>query len=144
MLFSEATGRKVVSTDTATAIGMTTDFVVDPRLPGVVAVTLAKTAGPGNTLRWNNITAFGADAVTVPTSTSVEAPDTYLAELADRSHALLHKRVLSTAGVALGAVVDVDFDQASGRLAALLLDDGGAIDATRLVGVGSYAAVVRA
>jgi len=144
MLFSQATGRKVVSTDTATTVGIITDFVIDPRLPGVIALTLAKTAGRDHTLRWTNITAFGADAVTVPTSSSVEAPDTRVAELANKSHDLLHKRVLSTAGAALGVVVDVEFDQASGRFAALLLDDGGAIDATRLLGIGSYAAVVRA
>ena len=44
MLFSEAIGRKVVSTDTATTVGIVTDYVVDPALPGVVALTLAKTA----------------------------------------------------------------------------------------------------
>lgn len=143
MLFSEATGRKVVGTDTATTVGIVTDYVVDPALPGVVALTLAKTAGQGNTLPWPSITAFGADAVTVTTAAAIVPADANLVELAGKPHALLHKRVLSTAGVALGSVVDVDFDPASGRLAALLLEVG-PIDATRLLGVGSYATIVRA
>lgn len=143
MLFSEATGRKVVSTDTATSVGVITDYVVDPTLPGVVALTLAKTAGPGTTLPWPGITSFGADAVTVGTAEAVVPPDAHLAELAGRSHVLVGKRVLSTAGVALGSVLDVDFDPVSGRLAALLLEHG-PIDAARLLGVGAYAAVVRA
>ncbi|ACV78941.1 PRC-barrel domain-containing protein [Nakamurella multipartita] len=143
MLFSEATGRKVVSTETATSVGVVADYVVDPTLPGVVALTLAKTAGQGSTLPWPGITAFGADAVTVSTAAAVVAPDARLVELAGKSHALVGKRVLSTAGVALGSVLDVDFDPGSGRLAALLLA-GGPIDATRLLGVGSYAAIVRA
>lgn len=143
MLFSEAAGRKVVSTDTATSIGVVADYVVDPTLPGVVALTLVKTAGPGTTLPWPGITAFGADAVTVSTAVAVVPPDAHLVELAGESHALLGKRVLSTAGVALGSVLDVDFDPVSGRLAALLMEDG-PIDAARLLGVGSYAAIVRA
>jgi hypothetical protein len=51
--------------------------------------------------------------------------------------------VLSTAGVQLGTILDVDFDPAVGRLAWLLLEQA-PIDAGRLLGVGSYAVVVRA
>ena len=92
---------------------------------------------------WPSIIAFGADAVTVTTAAAIVPPDANLAELAGKPHALLHKRVLSTAGVTLGSVLDVDFDPAFGRLAALLLEVG-PIDATRLLGIGSYAAIVRA
>ena len=143
MLFSEVTGRKVVSTDTATTIGKVADYVVDPRLPGIVALTLAKTPSLGSVLPWAGITAVGTDAVTVPTADAVVLPDPHVTELAAKPHTLLGKRVLSTAGIELGVLRDVDFDPITGRLAALLLDTG-PVDATRLVGVGSYAVIVRA
>ena len=143
MLFSEALGRAVVSTDTASTVGRVSDFVVDPRLPGVVALILSKTSFQGSALPWPNIIAFGVDAVTVPSASAVVVPDPDLAELAGKPHTLLGKRVLTTTGVELGTVLDVDFDPTIGRLAALLLERG-PLDAAGLLGVGSYAAIVRA
>jgi sporulation protein YlmC with PRC-barrel domain len=143
MLFTEAIGRKVVSTDTASTVGRVRDYIVDPRLPGIVGLTLSKTSGEGGALPWSNIIAFGVDAVTVPGAAAVVVPDGYLTELAAKPHTLLGKRVLSTAGVQLGTILDVDFDPAVGRLAWLLLEQA-PIDAGRLLGVGSYAVVVRA
>ena len=140
MLFSEALGRTVVSTDTASTVGGVSDYVVEPR---VVALILSKTSSQGSALPWPNIIAFGVDAVTVPSAAAVVEPDPYLAELAGKPHTLRHKRVLTTSGVQLGTVLDVDFDPAIGRLAALLLEQG-PIDAARLLGVGSYAVMVRA
>ena len=71
--------------------------------------------------------------MTVPRAAAVVEPDPYLAELAGKPHTLRHKRVLTTSGVQLGTVLDVDFDPAIGRLAALLLEQG-PIDAARLLG----------
>jgi sporulation protein YlmC with PRC-barrel domain len=143
MLFSQAMGRKVVATDTASTVGRVSDYVVDPQLPGIVALTVSKTSAEGSALPWANIIAFGVDAVTVPSASAVVVPDPYLAGLAGKPHTLLGKRVLTTAGVQLGTVLDVDFDPTIGRLAALLLERG-PLDAGRLLGVGSYAAIVRA
>ena len=142
MLFSEVSGRKVVSTDTAETVGKVDGFVVDPALPGVVALIVAKSPNSGSALPWPNVRAVGADAVTVASSGAIVVPDERLAELADKSHTLIGKRVLSTAGVALGALRDVDFDPATGRLAALLLDTG-SVEGDRIVGAGSYAVVVK-
>ncbi len=142
MLFSEAHSHKVVSTDTANTVGKIDGFVVDPRLPGIVALTVAKAAS-GSALPWPNVIAVGHDAVTVASADAVVVPDEQLTELADKSHGLLGKRVLSTAGIMLGTVRDVDFDPATGRLALLALDTG-TVDAARLVGAGSYAVIVRA
>ena len=142
MLFSEAHNHKVVSTDTASTVGKIDGFVVDPSLPGIVALTVAKAAN-GSALPWPNVIAVGPDAVTVASAEAVVVPDEQLSELADKSHGLLGKRVLSTAGIMLGAVRDVDFDPATGRLALLALDTG-TVDAARLVGAGSYAVIVRA
>lgn len=142
MLFSEAHSHKVVSTDTASTVGRIDGFVVDPSLPGIVALTVAKAAN-GSALPWSNVIAVGPDAVTVASADAVVVPDEQLTALADKSHGLLGKRVLSTAGIMLGAVRDVDFDPATGRLALLALDTG-TVDAARLVGAGSYAVIVRA
>ncbi len=142
MLFSEAHGRKVVSTDTASTVGKINGFVVDPGMAGIVALTVAKSAH-GSSLPWPNVIAVGADAVTVASADAVVVPDERVTELADKSRSLLEKRVLSTAGSMLGAVRDVDFDPITGRLALLVLDTG-PVDAARLVGVGSYAVIVRA
>ena len=142
MLFSELSGRKVVSTDTADTVGKVDGFVVDPTLPGVTALTVAKTPHQGSALPWSNIGAVGVDAVTVASAGAIVVPDERLAELADKSHTLIGKRVLSTAGVALGVLRDVDFDPATGRLAALLMDNG-TVDGAGIVGAGSYAVVVK-
>jgi sporulation protein YlmC with PRC-barrel domain len=51
--------------------------------------------------------------------------------------------VLTSTGDELGKVADVDFDATSGALVSLLVDGGTEVEAARLVGVGSYAVVVR-
>ena len=63
MLFSDAKGRKVVSTSTAETVGKVREFVVDPASRSVIAIHLKK-AESGETLRWSDITGFGEDAVT--------------------------------------------------------------------------------
>ena len=68
MLLSEVRGHKVVSTSTAQTVGHIADLVIDPPRGRVVAITL-KRAGRANTVPWEDITAFGADAVTVPDET---------------------------------------------------------------------------
>jgi sporulation protein YlmC with PRC-barrel domain len=142
MRFTDATGRQVVSTTTAATVGKIDDFVVDPQRQAVVAVTLKK-ADAGTTLTWPNITAFGADAVTVTGGDVLTEPTPEIAALSGKDHHLLGKRVLSTGGDDLGKVDDVEFDPATGTITALLLPSG-EVAGGRLVGVGSYAVVVQA
>lgn len=143
MLFSELIGRQVVSTDNASTVGVVADYIVDPKLPGVVAFALSKTPGQGSVLPFASVIAVGADAVTVRTADAIIVPDEQLTELSGKPHALSGKRVLSTAGEELGTVRDVDFDPATGRLTELRLESG-PIDPAGLLGVGSYAAIVQA
>jgi sporulation protein YlmC with PRC-barrel domain len=56
---------------------------------------------------------------------------------------MLKKRILNTAGLQVGTVRDVEFDPADGRIVGILTDDQ-PIDGRALLGVGSYAVVVRA
>jgi sporulation protein YlmC with PRC-barrel domain len=142
MKFTDASGRQVVSTSSAATVGKIDDFVVDPRRRAVVAVTLKK-ADAGRTLAWSNITAFGADAVTVSGGDVLTEPTPEIAALSGKDHRLLGKRVLSTGGDDLGKVDDVEFDPGTGTITALLLPSG-EVAGGRLVGVGSYAVVVQA
>ena len=141
MHFSEAHGRKVVSTTSAETVGVIRSFVVDPTRQRIVALSLNKTPGEGTMLPWGDITGFGADAVTVPGDERLVVPDEQLADLDDKHRAMVGKRVLSTAGLQLGHVRDVDFDPTSGQLDSLLLEDT-TVDGAKLRGVGSYAVVV--
>jgi uncharacterized protein YrrD len=142
MLFSEADGRKVVSTSTARTVGQIAGFVVDPQTHSVVALTLKKT-GHGDTLPWSDITAFGADAVTVTGAEVITDPGDAVSALSGKDRKLAGKRVLSEFGEDLGSVSDVDFDPGTGSITALNLP-GGDVQGNRLIGIGSYAVVVRA
>jgi uncharacterized protein YrrD len=140
--FSEATGRQVVSTSTAATLGKVDEFLIDPSARSVVALRLKK-AGDGDTVRWADISAFGADAVTVPGADALTEIGPDLAELTGKDHRVLGKRVLSTAGDELGTIEDVEFDPETGTITTLLLTVG-QVAGVRLIGVGSYAVVVHA
>ena len=140
--FSEADGRKVVSTTTAETVGKIHGFVVDIRGPRVAALQLKKTDS-GDTLRWTDITAFGADAVTVPDAATIVEAGEDLAPLLDKRNHLLKKRVLSTVGDELGTVKDVEFDPATGDVIAVHVGET-SIPGKSLIGIGHYAVVVLA
>jgi sporulation protein YlmC with PRC-barrel domain len=142
MLFSEARGRKVVSSSTAATVGKVSKFVVDPATRSVAGVELKKTEN-GDMLRWSDITAFGADAVTVTGPDRIGDGGESMKALSGKAHRLLGKRVLTSTGDELGKVSDVDFDPGTGALTALLIDRGLEVAAARLLGVGSYAVVVQ-
>ena len=142
MRFSDAIGRKVVGTATAETVGKVDGFVVDPRSRAVLAVEVKKSHG-GDTLAWSDITAFGADAVIVTDSDKLTDAGDAVAALSGKDHHLVGKRVLSTTGDELGKVEDIEFDPESGTLTTLLLADT-EVAGSSLVGVGSYAVVVRA
>lgn len=137
--FSEAKGRQVVSTATAETVGKIEGFVVDPVAHRLVALRLHKR----QVLRWSDLTAFGADAVTVRTADLVGPADGDLEQLSGKGHDALGKRVLTSAGDELGKVTDVQFEADTGEITAVVLDDG-TVAGTRLLGIGSYAVVVAA
>jgi uncharacterized protein YrrD len=140
MRFTEASGRKVVSTSTAETVGHISEFVVDPQSHSVVALILKK-SGDGDTLLWSAITAFGDDAVTVAGAEVVTESNPALAALSGKDKRVLGKRVLTAVGEDLGEVVDVYFDPASGAIAALVVP-GGELAGESLIGIGSYAVIV--
>lgn len=142
MRFSEASGHKVVSTATAEDVGRIDTFVVDPATRSVVALTLKKTDG-GDTLPWADIVGFGADAVTIADAAKITEAPAELAELTGKDHHLLGKRLLSSGGDELGKVKDVEFDPDSGTVTSIITKEN-EVPGSALLGVGSYAVVVRA
>ncbi len=145
MLFSKAKGHKVVGSSTATTLGKVSGFVVDPATRSVLAVRVKK-AETGDFLRWSDLSAFGSDAVTVADDTAIGDGGDEVQTLAHKDRELLGKRVLTDGGDELGKVDDIDFDPETGALTTLLLAKGARLPevaAARLLGVGSYAVVVR-
>lgn len=143
MLFSEASGRKVVSTGNAATVGKLKHFVVDAPAQRVVALRLTKTPGSGTVLRWPDVHAFGEDAITVTADEKIVEPDAEIIELDGKAHTMVGKQVLNTEGRRIGTVTDVDFDPADGRVLSVLMQDH-AVAGDTLLGVGSYAVVVKA
>ncbi len=142
MLFSQARGRKVVSIDTAATVGNIRSYIVDAVAQQIVGLSLNKTPHSGNVLLWNDITGFGADAITVASAQLIIEPDERISQLDGKAHAMVGKQVLNTEGQRIGAVADVDFDTATGRINQLILAEE-SVPGTKLLGVGSYAVVVR-
>jgi sporulation protein YlmC with PRC-barrel domain len=140
MLFSYALRLRVVDTATANTVGRVDDIVVDPHTRTIAAL---RVDGRGaDVLHWPDITGFGADAVTVASATAVGDPTGRTAGLLGRDYQVVGKRLLTDSGDEIGRVLDVEFDPDTGSVTGLLATIG-RIDGGRLVGCGSYAAVVR-
>lgn len=139
MRFTEAKGRKIVSTSTAATVGKVSDFVVDPDRSSVVALRLK--ASGGEVLRWSDLSAFGTDAVTVSGPDKITDTTDDLARLTGRDHKIIGKRVLTVDGEELGQATDVIFDEQTGQVTAVVFADGNSASG-RVVGIGSYAVVI--
>ena len=142
MLLTQSVGQKVVSTGDASTVGHIGSLVIDPSVRKVVGLSLKKTPGNGTMLPWTNITAFGVDAVTVSGEDQIVVEEGQLAELNNKAHHIIKKRILTTEGQQIGTVKDVDFDPADGTILGILTD-AAPIDGKALLGVGSYTVVVR-
>lgn len=142
MRFSEAKNRKVMSTSGAVAVGKLQALVVDPRTAHVVALTLKKTEGNAATLPWGNLQSFGRDAITIEALDRLVVPEGELAILSDKHHQVIGKRVLTETGDEIGKVKDVEFDPDDGTIRGLITNSE-EVAGQRMLGLGSYALVVR-
>lgn len=142
MLLSESIGRKVVSTTTADTVGAVGELLVDPRNRTVAGLQIKKSK-TGDALLWSGISTFGTDAVTVDSADRIVEIGTEesLSELDGKAHRVIGKRALSTAGVDLGTVDDVEFDPETGAVMSVIVD-AVSIEGRTLTGIGSYAVVL--
>lgn len=143
MLFTETRGRPVMNTSTATTEGKISHPLVDPHTSRVVGFALSKTHGKANTLHWEDLRHFGPDAVTVDSADAVAEPRGRAAELSAKHMEILGKRVLTDQGDELGEVDDLHFDPDSGEVVALVTA-AGPLEAERMIGLGSYALIIKA
>lgn len=142
MKVTELVGRPVLDLATATTIGTVDDTMVDAATRQVLGFDLRKTPGKVSWLGWDQVKAVGADAVTVPSVDAITERPAGGGRLL-RADKVIGGRVLTEQGVALAHLADVDVDPSSGQVDTLLLQDGTTVPAADLLGIGTYATVVR-
>jgi uncharacterized protein YrrD len=144
MQLASALGEKVVSKSSAETLGSVDGVVIDPKPGTITAVRLGK-GRKARLFSWASITAFGPDAVVVEDDDAVhEAADELEVRWVDGGFDVIGARVLSDHGNEHGAIVDIEFDDATGALVNIQPTQGAVIAADRLLAVGSYAWIVAA
>ncbi|MGQ0624911.1 MAG: hypothetical protein ACT4PP_09750 [Sporichthyaceae bacterium] len=141
MRMSAVRHHPVVDITTADTIGRVGAFGVlpAPAPPRVAVVRLGKTPDERALLPWSEVTAFGADAVTVQSSAVLRTSQH--GDPTSDQFDLLGKRALSETGAGLGTVVDAEFDTGTGHLLAVHTDAGQVLNGAALIGLGDFAAV---
>lgn len=143
MLFSEGVGRKVLAMKDARPLGKVARFLIDAA-GGRVAAVQVDGSGSGGLVDWENVSGFGPDAVMVGGAEQIRGPVGPWEERWYRGEfSLRGTLVLSEEGEARGRLADVEFDEGSGRLQALVME-GGRLPVDRLVALGPYAVIVPA
>jgi|1185.fasta_scaffold75336_2 sporulation protein YlmC with PRC-barrel domain len=139
-----ALGIPVIATDTAERLGQTAGVAVDPEGGRITAVHLGGTKGSARFVPWDRITAFGADAVMVDGQGAAREATGAAEERVANGHGdILDKRTLTEIGDDVGTVDDIEFDPDDGRVEDLKVGEL-VVPGERLLGIGSYAVVVRA
>ena len=133
--FSAARGRSTIAGDSAENLGRVKDLIVSLDAKRVDRLHLAGGRKSAKWLNWSSIRSFGPDAVV----TEGPVPDQEPSGRNDR--AIVGSRVLTTMGVAIGNVTDVQFETDDGLIVSVL-SDAGPIEASRLRALGSYALIV--
>ncbi|MFK4071331.1 hypothetical protein [Streptomyces sp. NPDC029674] len=139
MLLSQAVGRPVVSAVDAAHIGTVGGIVVAPEDALITAIRLDGAKGRGDVIAWADVHAVGPDAVVVGAASAARFASTD----SSGSQDLLGKRLLTELGDGIGTLADVTFDPESGHLHTLHTSRGHRIPGPHLLGIGSYAVVVR-
>ncbi|MFR9676549.1 PRC-barrel domain-containing protein [Streptomyces sp. TR06-5] len=146
MRLTETLDRKVVGVADATSLGTVSGFVVHPQEPRLAALRLRRSGGRSAVLEWSRVRAVGADAVMVRPAGDEDGES--LAKEAVKHGEVLGKRVLTETGTEIGEVTDAEFDPESGALLTFVVGGGAVAEETvgarRMVGLGSYALVLRA
>jgi sporulation protein YlmC with PRC-barrel domain len=138
MLFTQALGLPVITADDATSLGKVADLTIGAHGAAIAALQLSGASGHTEALAWSAVESVGKDAV-IARSPAVK--DLGQGTIPAHHHAL-GRRVLTEHGVEHGTVKDISFDPATGRILTLYTALG-EISGTRLLGLGSYAVVVR-
>ncbi len=137
----DAMGRAVVARDTAETVGQVYGAVVDVGARRITAIQVGK-GHKAQLADWSAITGVGPDAIVVDSETGLRSAQGEREErIVKGDIALLGGRVLTDRGDALGTLEDVEFDEDTGEVVALVCGDT-SVPAARLRSVGSFAIVV--
>lgn len=137
----DALGRSVVARDTAETLGQLRGAVVDPATRRVVALQVGKGRG-ARLVDWSALTGVGPDAVVVDTESALrEAGEGREERIVKGDIPLLGGRVLTDRGDELGTLDDVELDDSTGEVVALVAGEV-TIAAADLRAIGGYAVVV--
>lgn len=144
MLFSNARNRAVMNLMTAETVGTVTACAVAPS-PARIAGLRLKTRGRGHhTLPWEGVRSFGQDEIAIENTDRLrDEKDMDPGDQAAPVHDPVGKPVLTETGLEKGTVIDVEFDESSGRVSHLVTGEE-RIPGDELLGVGGYAVVVSA
>jgi sporulation protein YlmC with PRC-barrel domain len=141
--FRRAASIPVMSKASAEKVGQITHFVVDAPTRTISSARVEGKKKHGVMVSWRDIVAVGDDAVIVESEEVLRDAENKTEERAARGElTMLDKRVLDEQGDELGVVDDVVFDPASGEIESINVGRE-IIEGDRLIGVGSYAVVVR-
>lgn len=144
MRFTEAKGTPVLSRDDAEQLGSVHRLLIDVTGRRVAALHIDGRKRKALIVDWEALSGFGPDAVVVGAGDALRGPD------GDRELAIvsgdldwLGRRVLTDRGDAAGQVRDLEFDESTGALQAVVTDTG-SHPAANLVALGPYCVIVRA
>ncbi|AKJ08504.1 hypothetical protein ABB07_00060 [Streptomyces incarnatus] len=138
MMFSQALGLPVITAVDAEQLGRVESLTIDARNGRVACLRLSGAPKHATTIAWNAIEAVGRDAVIVRSRTGTDPGQSDV----PAHHEALGHRVLTEHGTALGTVKDIAFDNTTGHILTLYTALGD-VPADHLLGLGSYAVVVR-
>jgi uncharacterized protein YrrD len=140
--FAALKGRAVIAHDTAERIGTVEGLVVDPGAHRILALHVGGKKSSGEFVSWGDVASIGDDAVMTSTSSTRPAAGDVEERVAHGVSLELGMRTLADVGDVLGDLDDVSFDADSGSIESLRVADR-TISGDHLLGIGSYAVVVR-
>ena len=139
---SQLKGQRVLTQTGAQSMGSIRRLLLDPRASAIVAAELEGVVGTDTILKWPSVASIGRDAVMVESAEAVRGPQTEMEQrLVAGDLDLQGKQVLDEGGDALGPLDDIEFDERSGRLTALVVP-GHALPLDRVLAVGPDAIIV--
>jgi sporulation protein YlmC with PRC-barrel domain len=139
MMFTQVQGLPVITADEAEPLGRVESLTIDAHTRSIACLRLSGAPRHITAIAWHAVEAVGRDAVIVR---SRAATDSGQGGLPAHQEAL-GRRVLTEHGTAHGTVKDIAFDNVTGHVDTLYTALGD-IAGDRLLGIGSYAVVVRA
>lgn len=140
---SNLRGQRVLARSTAQLVGSIGQLLVEPASGRVVAAGVEGVVGTATILPWDSVTAIGPDAVMVDSAEQLTEPGTRPLGFVTDLYAFNGRPLLTDQGDSMGRLEDVELDEASGRVVALLVP-GRSVPLERFVALGPDAVIVPA